>query len=83
MPMPAIAEKARYAINLSKHEAYSIITAEALAMGVPVIASREIAENLEAESNPFNEELALVIKAPIKTWNEIAQRYLSKLYREK
>ncbi|RLE87482.1 MAG: glycosyltransferase family 1 protein [Thermoprotei archaeon] len=71
---------ARYAINLSNKEAYSIFIAEALAIRVPAMVSKEIAENLEAESNPFNEELALVIKAPIKTWNEIAQTYLSKLY---
>jgi len=73
--------RARYAINLSKHEAYSIFTAEALAMRVPVIVSKEIVENLEAESKPFDKELVLAVKAPIKTWNEIVQVYLSKLYR--
>jgi len=73
--------KARYAINPSKHEAYSIFTAEALAIGVPAIISKEIAENLKAESKPLNKQLVLAEKASIKTWNEIAQIYLSKLYR--
>ena len=73
--------KARYAINPSKHEAYSIFTAEALAIGVPAIISKEIAENLKAESKPLNKQLVLAEKAPIKTWNEIVQIYLSKLYR--
>jgi len=72
--------KARYAVNPSKHEAYSIFTAEALAMGVPAIVSREIAKNLEAKSKPFNKELVFVVKAAVKTWNEIVQIYLGKLY---
>ena len=73
--------RARYAINPSKHEAYSIFTAEALVIGVPAIVSREIAENLEAESKPFDDELVLAVKAPIKTWNEVVQIYLDKLYK--
>ena len=72
--------KARYAINPSTHEAYSILTAEALAIGVPAIVSKEIAENLEAESKPFNEELVLAGKAPIRTWNEIMYTWLNELY---
>mgnify|MGYP000244577949 CR=1 FL=1 len=73
---------ARYAINLSNKEAYSIFIAEALAIGVPAMVSKEIAENLKAESKSFNKELVLAVKAPIKTWNEIVQIYLSKLYQE-
>jgi glycosyltransferase involved in cell wall biosynthesis len=38
--------EARYTINLSRHEAFSILTAEALAMGTPATISREIAENI-------------------------------------
>jgi len=72
--------KAKYAVNPSKHEAYSVFTAEALAIGVPAIVSKEIAKNLEAESKPFNNELVLAEKAPIKTWNEVTQIYLRKLY---
>ena len=72
--------KARYTINPSKHEAYSIFVAEALAMGTPAIASREIGENLEAQTKPFGKDLVILEKAPIKTWNEILQLYLSKLY---
>jgi len=73
--------KAKYAVNPSKHEAYSVFTAEALAIGVPAIVSKEIAKNIEAESKPFNNELVLAEKAPIKTWNEIVRIYLDKLYK--
>ena len=73
--------KARYAINPSKHEAYSIFTAEALAIGVPAIISKEIAKNLKAESKPLNKELVLAVKAPVKTWNEIVQIYINELYK--
>jgi Glycosyltransferase len=69
--------KARYAINPSRHEAFSIFVAEALAVGVPAIVSREIAENLEAQAKPFNNNLILADKASIKTWNEIIYRYLT------
>jgi len=68
--------RARYAVNPSKHEAYSIFVAEALAIGMPAIVSREIAENLEIEPKLFNKELVLAVKAPIKTWNEIVLRLL-------
>jgi len=76
-----ILSKARYAVNPSRHEAYSIFIAEALKMGAPAIVSREVAENLETVSKPFNEGLVLAVKAPIKTWNEVVQIYLNKLYR--
>ncbi|MFZ8808595.1 MAG: glycosyltransferase family 4 protein [Pyrobaculum sp.] len=36
---------ARYAVNPSRHEAYSIFAAEALAMGVPAITTSEVAKN--------------------------------------
>jgi len=72
--------RARYAINPSKHEAFSIFTAEALAIGTPAIASKEIAENLEAETKPLARDLVIAERAQIKTWNEIMQRYLHELY---
>jgi glycosyltransferase involved in cell wall biosynthesis len=72
--------RARYAINPSKHEAFSIFTAEALAMGTPAIVSREIAENLEARARPLVKDLVIAEKAPIRTWNEILQLHLDKLY---
>jgi len=72
--------RARYAINPSKHEAFSIFTAEALAMGIPAIVSKEIAENLEAQVKPFTKDLVIVEKASIRTWSEILQLYLNKLY---
>ena len=72
--------KARYAINPSKHEAYSIFIAETLAIGTPAIVSKEIAENLEAETKPFHEELVIAEKAPVKTWSEIVELYLKNLY---
>jgi len=73
--------RARYAINPSKHEAFSIFTAEALAIGTPAIASKEIAENLEAQTKPLARDLVIAEKAQIKTWNEIIQIYLNELYR--
>jgi len=72
--------RARYAINPSQHEAFSIFTAEALAIGTPAIISKEIAENLEAQTRPLVKDLIIAEKAPIRTWNEILQLYLDKLY---
>ncbi len=40
-----LVSRARYAIDPSRHEAFSIFTAEALAMGTPVMVSKEISEN--------------------------------------
>jgi len=45
-----LVSRARYTIDPSRHEAFSIFTAEALAMGTPAIVSKEIAENLEAQN---------------------------------
>jgi glycosyltransferase involved in cell wall biosynthesis len=75
-----LVSRARYAINPSKHEAFSIFTAEALAMGIPAIVSKEIAENLEAQVKPFTKDLVIAGKAQIKTWNEVIQGYLCMLY---
>jgi glycosyltransferase involved in cell wall biosynthesis len=72
--------RARYAINPSKHEAFSIFTAEALAMGTPAIISKEIAENLEAQAKPFTKDLVIAENAPIRPWSEILQLYLGRLY---
>lgn len=75
-----LVSRARYAINPSKHEAFSIFTAEALAIGTPAIVSKEIVENLEVEAKPLVRDLAVAGKARIKTWNEIIPRYLHELY---
>ena len=77
-----LVSRARYAINPSKHEAFSIFTAEALAMGTPAIVSKEVAENLEAQTKPFIKDLVIAGKAQIKTWNEIASMYKRRLYNE-
>jgi hypothetical protein len=69
--------RARHAINSSKHKAFSMFTAEALAMGTPAIVSKEIAENLEAQAKPFTKDLIIAEKAQIKTWNEVIQKYLT------
>jgi len=77
-----LVSKAKYAINPSKHETYSIFIAEALAIGVPSIVSREIADNLNAETQPFKKQLVMALKAPVKTWNNIIQQYLEEMYYE-
>ena len=71
---------ARYAVNPSRHEAYSIFAAEALAMGVPTITTPEVAENLVAEQTPSRYGLVLVTRAMISTWETVIPKYLS-LYR--
>jgi glycosyltransferase involved in cell wall biosynthesis len=73
--------RARYAINPSKHEAFSIFTAEALAIGTPAIVSKEIAENLEAQTRPLARDLVIAEKAQIKTWNEVIELYFQKIIR--
>ena len=68
---------ARYAVNLSRHEAYSIFAAEALAMAVPTITTPEVAENLQAEAEPFRVGLVAIKHAPILSWNQIIPKYLA------
>jgi hypothetical protein len=58
--------EARYAINPSRHEAYSIFIAEALAIGTSSITTREIAENIEAETKSFGKELSIAGKSSYK-----------------
>jgi len=77
-----LVSRARYAINPSKHEAFSIFTAEALAIGTPAIISKEqIAENLEAQTKPLTKDLVIAEKAQIKTWNEVLLAYIKELYK--
>jgi glycosyltransferase involved in cell wall biosynthesis len=68
---------ARYAVNPSRQEAYSIFAAEALAMGVPTITTPEVAKNLVAEQTPFRYGLVLVTRAMISTWGAVIPKYLS------
>ena len=72
--------KAIYAVNPSRHEAFSIFTAEALAIGTPAIVSKEIAENLETEAKSFSRNLVIAKKASIRTWSEVVELYLKSLY---
>jgi glycosyltransferase involved in cell wall biosynthesis len=73
--------EARYAINPSRYEAYSIFIAEALAMGTPSIITREIAENIEAETKSFDKELVITEKALIRTWSDVVYLYFERLYK--
>ena len=61
--------------NKSANEAFSIFTAEALA-----IVSKEIAGNSEAEAKPLLRGLVVAEKAPIKTWSDIVQWHLMKIH---
>jgi glycosyltransferase involved in cell wall biosynthesis len=71
---------ARYAVNPSRHEAYSIFAAEALAMGVPAVVTPEVAENLAAEQRPLGDGLVVVVRAAVPAWRDVLQKYLG-LYR--
>jgi glycosyltransferase involved in cell wall biosynthesis len=71
---------AKYAVNPSSQEAYGIFVAEALAIGTPAIVSKEIAENLEAQTKSFTKDLVIVEKATIKTWYEIIRLLSTRLY---
>mgnify|MGYP000067654061 CR=1 FL=1 len=73
--------RARYAINPSKHEAFSIFIAEALATGTPAIVSKEVAENLDAETKLFSKGLVVAENVSIKTWCEVVKLYLENIYR--
>ena len=72
--------EARYAINPSRHEAYSIFIAEALAIGTPSIITREIAENIEAETKSFDKGLVITEKALIRTWSDVVYLYFERMY---
>jgi glycosyltransferase involved in cell wall biosynthesis len=71
---------ARYAVNPSRHEAYSIFAAEALAMGVPAAVTPEVAENLAAEQKPLGDGLVVAFRAAVPAWRDVIQKYLD-LYR--
>jgi glycosyltransferase involved in cell wall biosynthesis len=71
---------ARYAVNPSRHEAYSIFAAEALAMGVPAVVTPEVAENLAAEQKPIGDGLVVAVRAAVPAWRDVIQKYLD-LYR--
>jgi glycosyltransferase involved in cell wall biosynthesis len=71
---------ARYAVNPSRQETYSIFAAEALAMGVPAVVSPEVAENLAAEQKPFGDGLVVAVRAAVPSWRDVIQKYLD-LYR--
>ncbi len=75
--------RARYAIDPSRHEAFSIFTAEALAMGTPAIVSKEVAENLEAQAKPFIKDLVIIERVPIETWSGVLLTYIEELYNVK
>ncbi len=49
-------------------------------METPAITSREVVENLEADVKLFNNELIIIEKVHMRTWNEVLHQYLSKLY---
>lgn len=68
---------AKYAINLSELEAYSIFIAEALALGVPAIVSKTILRIFNTPAKPIANNIWLINKASICTWNEVTLRYLS------
>ena len=73
--------KARYAINPSQREGFGIFIAEAMAIGVPAIVSKEVAETMDA---PIVREvidgLFLVKRIEIQTWNDVIKEYINKLY---
>ncbi len=71
---------ARYAVNPSRQEAYSIFAAEALAMGVPAVVTPEVAENLAAEQKPLGDGLVVAVRAAVPAWRDVIQKYL-RLYR--
>jgi glycosyltransferase involved in cell wall biosynthesis len=62
---------ARYAINLSRDETYSLFIAEASAIGTPIIASDTIAEALKAKGAALGNNVYLLGRANIYRWNDI------------
>jgi cellulose synthase/poly-beta-1,6-N-acetylglucosamine synthase-like glycosyltransferase len=54
--------------------------AEALAMGVLVVVTPEVAENLAAEQKPLRDGLVVAVRAAVPAWRDAIQKYLD-LYR--
>jgi len=86
---------ARYAINLSNKEAYSIFIAEALAIGTPAIVSPAIEKiyrnkersepysyltPLSSIARKFGLRVLVNYDSGIKTWSQVAINYTSLLY---
>jgi glycosyltransferase involved in cell wall biosynthesis len=71
---------ARYAVNPSKQETYSIFAAEVLAMGVPAVITPEVADNLAAEQRPLGDGLVVAVHAAVPARRDVIQKYLD-LYR--
>jgi glycosyltransferase involved in cell wall biosynthesis len=59
-------EGARYAVNPSRRQAYSIFVAEALAMGVPAVVTPEVTKNLPDISCGIDKA-----STPIKNYEEL------------
>ena len=72
---------ARYAVNLSRREAFSVFIAEALGMGVPSIVSPQIAKALGAECDGRVGEYCITARADVHTWDELVGKY-EELYDE-
>ncbi len=82
-------------INLSRYEAFSIVTAEALALGLPAVVARPWGLTFSSfgayvvdpsDVDGAAEVLAKVISEPSKvragvpTWGEVVRDYVEKLY---
>jgi glycosyltransferase involved in cell wall biosynthesis len=68
--------KARYAINPSRHEAFSIFIAEALAIGTPALISETIVKALKANVIDSIGDLYIADSAKIPSWNVIVRKYI-------
>ncbi len=71
---------ARYAINPSEREAFGLFTAEAMAIGVPVIGSIEVAKAIGAELKEKIGDLYLLNHVIIKSWNDVVDELVKKVY---
>ena len=72
---------ARYAVNLSRREAFSLFIAEALGMGVPSIVSPHIARALGASCDGRVGDYCVAARAEVRTWDELVGKY-EELYDE-
>lgn len=63
---------ARYAINMSRLEAFSLFVAEALTMGVPALVSKEIAA---IYGHPNEDEPVHLNQEKVFTWDSLSQQY--------